>query len=87
MTFSKCQKSIVRKERKKMKNGTRAMKNDIGIIKEIDNLGRMVIPKEYRDRFGFRGEVEVVATPDGVLLRTPEYKLVRVEDSDKGDIK
>ena len=70
-----------------MKNGKRAMKNDIGIIKEIDNLGRLVISKEYRDRFGFRGEVEVVATPDGVLLRTPEYKLVRVEDSDTGDIK
>ena len=55
------------------------MKDKIGVIKEIDRLGRIVIPKELRDRFGFFDSVEVVATEQGVLIRNPEYKLVRAD--------
>ena len=40
----------------------------IGIIKEIDKLGRIVIPKEIRDRYGFLSEVELIATKEGVFL-------------------
>ena len=48
----------------------------IGIIKEFDKLGRIVIPKELRERYGFNKEVEVVATENGVLIRNPRYVLV-----------
>ena len=56
------------------------MKEAIGVIKEIDNLGRIVIPKEMRDRLFFEKRVEVVLTEDGVLLRNPEYELIKVKD-------
>ena len=48
----------------------------IGIIKEIDNLGRLVIPKEMRDLFEFGKSVEVIVTNEGVLVRNPKYVLV-----------
>ena len=50
----------------------------VGINKEIDSLGRLVIPKELRERFGLQKNVELVATPDGILLKSPEYKLVKI---------
>ena len=51
----------------------------VGIIKEIDNLGRIVIPKEIRSLFKLRECVEIVITKDGVLLRNPKYELVPKE--------
>lgn len=59
------------------------MDNKIGIIREFDNLGRLVIPKEMRTLFNFKKEVEIVVTENGVLLRNPEYKLVKREESDQ----
>ena len=56
------------------------MDNKIGIIREFDNLGRLVIPKEMRVLFNFKKEVEIVVTENGVLLRNPKYKLVKTED-------
>jgi AbrB family looped-hinge helix DNA binding protein len=53
------------------------MRKQIGVIKEIDELGRLVIPKEMRQLFGFEKSVEVVVTEDGVLVRNPQYKLVK----------
>ena len=50
----------------------------VGIIKEIDKLGRIVIPKDLRDRFGLGERVEIVATEQGLVLRNPEYRLVRM---------
>lgn len=58
------------------------MDDRIGIIREIDNLGRLVIPKEMRVLFNFEKEVEIVVTENGVLLRNPKYKLVKTEDFD-----
>ena len=58
------------------------MKNRVGIIREFDNLGRLVIPKEMRVLFNFEKEVEIVVTEEGVLLRNPKYKLVEVEAAD-----
>ena len=51
--------------------------DNVGIIKEFDKLGRLVIPKELRDRYGLNEGVEIVATENGVLLRSPEYVLVK----------
>lgn len=55
----------------------------IGIIKEFDKLGRLVIPKDLRDRFGMVEKVEIVATEDGVLIKNPEYYLAKREDDNK----
>ena len=63
------------------------MDKKIGIIREFDNLGRLVIPKEMRVLFNFQKEVEIVVTEDGVLLRNPQYKLVKVEASVEKQIK
>ena len=57
---------------KKMKENEK-----IGIIKGFDKLGRIVIPKELRERFELSDNVEIVATPDGVLLKNPDYVLVK----------
>ena len=62
--------------------GEGKMKKDVGIIKEIDNLGRIVIPKEMRERLSLDKNVEVVMTLDGVVIRNPEYKLVRIDIDD-----
>ena len=53
----------------------------VGIIKEIDGLGRLVIPKELRERFGLGKEVELIATKDGVLVKNPELMLVRAKEA------
>ena len=54
---------------------------EVGIVKEFDNLGRIVIPKEMRDLFGLSKKVEVVVTQEGVLLRNPKYILVEKKQS------
>ena len=53
----------------------------VGVIKEIDKLGRIVIPKEFRQRLGLDKEVEILVTKDGILLKNPEYVLVKTEKS------
>lgn len=47
----------------------------IGIIKEIDRLGRLHIPKELRVRLGLSEKVELVATKEGLLIKSVEYEL------------
>ena len=53
----------------------------IGIIKEFDKLGRIVVPKELRERFALNDEVEIVATEEGVLLKNPQYRLVKIDEN------
>ena len=53
----------------------------VGIIKEIDKLGRIVVPKELRERFGLTDTVELIATEHGVMLRSPEYRLIKNSDT------
>ena len=48
----------------------------IGVLKEFDKLGRIVIPKELRERYGLTQTVEIVATKDGILLKSQDYVLV-----------
>ena len=53
------------------------MKAEIGVKRELDKLGRVVIPKEFRTMYALEDEVEIVATEEGVLIRNPEYILVK----------
>lgn len=52
------------------------MSRDVGIQKEIDRLGRLVIPKEMREVFGMECRVELVMTDEGILIRNPKYVLI-----------
>ena len=56
------------------------MDKNIGIVKELDKLGRIVIPKELRDRFGITKEVEMIATEFGILVKSPEYMLIKISN-------
>ena len=56
---------------------------EVGAIKEFDKLGRIVVPKEIRERFGLNDRVEIIVTESGVLLRNPEFKLVKVDDTEE----
>ena len=51
----------------------------IGIKKEIDKLGRICIPKEMRRLFNLESEVELQVTAEGILIKNPEYVLVKKE--------
>ena len=51
----------------------------VGILKGFDKLGRIVIPKELRDRYGLNGVIEIVATEEGVLIKSQEYILTKRE--------
>ena len=46
------------------------MKNQT-IIREIDSVGRIVLPKEFRDLFNIKGldEVELAVTEQGLLIK------------------
>ena len=60
----------------------KATKN-IGVIKEIDSLGRIVIPKEFRERLKLDKEVEVVLTETGVIIRNSKYRLIEFHLEEK----
>ena len=55
----------------------------VGVIKEIDKLGRIVIPKEMRDRFALSEKVEVTITEEGILIRNPAYILVKISSTER----
>lgn len=54
-----------------------------GIIKEIDRLGRLHIPKELRTRLGLSEKVELVATKEGLLIKSVEYELKKRDTGDE----
>ena len=60
------------------------MDENVGIVKEIDNLGRIVIPKDLRKRFGLEESVELVVTQNGILIRSLKYKLVKRAEESSG---
>lgn len=51
----------------------------IGILLKIDSLGRIVIPKPMRELFHMENnsEAEVLVTNDGILIRKPEYEVIK----------
>lgn len=54
-----------------------------GIIKEIDNLGRLHIPKEIRKRLGLNKSVELILTDSGLLVKSTDYQLVKINLCEK----
>ena len=56
------------------------MEKCVGIVKEIDKLDRIVIPKDFRDRLKLGKEVEVVLRKAGILIRSVEYELTKKEN-------
>ena len=52
----------------------------IGVKKEMDKLGRICIPKEMRKLFNLENEVELYITKEGILLKNPEYILIKKEN-------
>ena len=59
----------------------------VGVKKEIDKLGRICIPKEMRKLFALGNEVELQITKEGILIKNPEYVLVRIDDKRKMSIR
>lgn len=53
---------------------------NVGIVREIDPVGRLLIPKEIRERMKFDDKVELVLTTEGLLIRNIEYKMVKIEE-------
>ena len=54
----------------------------IGIRREMDKVARVCIPVEMRRLFKLEDEIELQVTKHGILLRNPEYILVKREDSE-----
>ena len=52
----------------------------IGIVKEIDDLGRLQIPKDIRITLGLNKKVQLVTTEEGLLIKSEEYKLVPINE-------
>lgn len=54
----------------------------VGMIRKVDKLGRLVIPKEYREmyRLDCGDRAVMIATPSGILLTNPKYKIVESEE-------
>ncbi len=56
----------------------------VGMQITIDKLGRIVIPKEYREFYHIDKEDKVclIDTPDGLLITNPKYKMVKITQDD-----
>ena len=54
----------------------------VGIKRQVDKLGRIVIPKEYREFYHLdhNDEVFIVDTKDGLLITNHNYKVVKVNN-------
>lgn len=52
----------------------------IGIVRKVDSLGRVTLPKELRRVFMLDKDdrVEILATDEGILLRVPNIEVRRV---------
>ena len=60
---------------------------NIGIVRKIDSLGRVTLPKELRRVFMLdkNDEIEILATDDGILLRVPNIEVRRIGTKRGGD--
>lgn len=54
---------------------------NIGIVRKVDSLGRVTLPKELRSVFRLDkdGKIEILSTNQGILLRVPNIEVRRIE--------
>ena len=52
----------------------------VGLHKKIDNLGRVTIPKEYRDFYQLneKDTVCLIDKKEGLLINNPKFKVVEI---------
>lgn len=52
----------------------------IGIVRKVDSLGRVTLPKELRRVYKLNkdDEIEILATDEGILLRVPNIEVRRI---------
>ncbi|MBR4021075.1 MAG: AbrB/MazE/SpoVT family DNA-binding domain-containing protein [Ruminococcus sp.] len=53
----------------------------IGIVRKVDSLGRVTLPKELRRVFCLEkdSQIEILATDQGILLRVPNIEVKRTD--------
>ncbi len=53
----------------------------IGIVRKVDSLGRVTLPKELRRVFCLEkdSQIEILATDQGILLRVPNIEIKRTD--------
>ena len=56
------------------------MNFNVGVTREVDNVGRLVIPEEIRECLRLQGTVELIVTQEGLLIRNREYKMVKIKE-------
>ena len=56
--------------------------NNIGLVRAVDKLDSLVIPKEMRDLYKLNDDVEILATDEGILIRNPKYKVVEIKEDE-----
>lgn len=54
----------------------------IGTMHRVDTMGRLVLPKEIREFYHINTNdtIEIIPTVDGILIRKPAYKVVKIDD-------
>ena len=52
---------------------------NIGIVRKVDSLGRVTLPKELRRVFCLDkdSQIEILATDQGIFLRVPNIEIKR----------
>lgn len=57
----------------------------IGIIRKINALGRITLPKEFREVFMLEKdkEIEIIATEEGILLKNVSIEVKRILPKNK----
>lgn len=60
---------------------------NIGMRRNIDRIGRIVIPKELRDFFKIDEgtSMEVIGTNEGILIRFPEYEIIKIAEKNTNE--
>lgn len=56
------------------------LRNTKGIIRHLDNLGRVVLPKEFRKELNFNeeDEIEIFLLQDGLFMRKSKIQKHKV---------
>lgn len=54
----------------------------IGVMRHIDSLGRIVIPKELRSLYQIETneQIEIIGTDEGILLKVPGLEIKRIQE-------